>query len=146
MIKNISYFIIFFIFQQLQLQISQNDSNWYIGFCKQTLHFILVSLAQLQVLYNVTVMCVWRLFYIKKQKPYTVYAIIYALRYSWEFRTWSTKYGWWNFRSLNPWYLCRRQKHLNWSRHLLLEKIQFASVSFWFVCSKIILLYYYTPT
>ena len=37
-VKSIAYFpTIFFIFQQLQSQISQNDKNGFIGFCKQIL-------------------------------------------------------------------------------------------------------------
>ena len=35
-------YIFFFIFQQLQSQISQNDNNLFIGFCKQILLFISV--------------------------------------------------------------------------------------------------------
>ena len=41
MIKSIrNFLIIFFIFQQLQSQISQFDKNGLIGFCEQTLHIL----------------------------------------------------------------------------------------------------------
>ena len=44
MIKSIrNFLIIFFIFQQLQSQISQFDKNLLIGFCEQILHIIHIA-------------------------------------------------------------------------------------------------------